>query len=119
MADEARVVQCRQCGCSFLPSSVYRDWLARRGIDVVVPLLCPPCFSKAGPIPKQRGQVKWFNPRRHYGFIVTEEGEEVFFRQQQIVGDDAEDTHKGQAVRFHIRYAERGPQALNVELVGE
>jgi CspA family cold shock protein len=69
-----------------------------------------------GPLPKECGKVKWFNPHKHYGFIVTEEGEEVFFHQRQVLESTAEEAQEGQTARFHIRYAEKGPEALNVEL---
>jgi CspA family cold shock protein len=81
-----------------------------------MPVLCPTCFMKVGPLPKQQGHVKWFNPRKHYGFIVAEEGEEVFFHQQQIIKGNGEDVHEGQEARFHVRYSAKGPKALNVEL---
>jgi CspA family cold shock protein len=82
----------------------------------VEPVLCPNCFLKKGPLPKERGKVKWFNPHKHYGFIVTEEGEEVFFHQRQMLEGTADETQEGQTARFHVRYAAKGPEALNVEL---
>jgi CspA family cold shock protein len=74
---------------------------------------------KVGPLPKQRGVVKWFNPHKHYGFISVEEGKDVFFHQRQIVKNEENKTHEGQVARFHMRYAEKGPEALNVELLEE
>jgi CspA family cold shock protein len=75
------------------------------------------CFLKAGPLPKQKGEVKWFDPRKRYGFIVTEEGEDVFVHQHQILGSDAAKPHEGQMVRFHVQQSSKGPEALNVELL--
>ena len=83
---------------------------------MVEPVLCPTCFMKNGPLPKQRGKVKWFSSRKRYGFIVAGEGEEIFFHQHQILGDDKSEAHQGQVVRFHVRYSDKGPEALNVEL---
>jgi cold shock CspA family protein len=74
---------------------------------------------KVGPLPKQRGVVKWFNPGKHYGFISVEEEEDVFFHQRQIIEGDEREMYGGQTARFHMRYAEKGPEALNVELLGE
>jgi CspA family cold shock protein len=113
------VVVCERCGSSFILSANYRDWLARRGVKVIRPMLCPTCFMKVGPLPKQRGVVKWFNPSKHYGFISVEEGEDVYFHQRQVVESDDKETYEGQTAQFHMRYAEKGPQALNVELLGE
>jgi CspA family cold shock protein len=118
MSEKIKVVECERCGCGFILSPTYRDWLARRGVKVIRPMLCPTCFMKVGPLPKKRGVVKWFNPNKHYGFISVEEEEDVFFHQRQVV-EGGEETHEGQTARFHMRYAEKGPEALNVELLGE
>ena len=118
MLDQVSLVVCKRCGNSFILSSNYRDWLARRGVKVAQPMLCPTCFVKVGPLPKRHGVVKWYNPSKHYGFISIKEGEDVFFHQRQIV-EGSEETLEGQTVRFHVRYAEKGPEALNVELTRE
>ncbi len=74
MADRLRVIVCQRCGRGFVLTATYRDWLARRGAKMVEPVLCPTCFMKNGPLPKQRGKVKWFSSRKRYGFIVAGEG---------------------------------------------
>jgi len=119
MSEQMSVVECKRCGSSFILSANYRDWLARRGVKVIQPMLCPTCFMKVGPLPKKRGVIKWFNPSKHYGFISVEEGEDVFFHQRQVVWNAEKRAHEGQTARFHMRYAEKGPEALNVELLGE
>jgi cold shock CspA family protein len=119
MSEQMSVVECTRCGSGFILSAHYRDWLAHRGVKVIQPMLCPTCFLKAGPLPKQRGVIKWFNPGKHYGFISVGEEEEVFFHQRQIIGNDEGEAYEGQTARFHVRYAEKGPEALNVELLCE
>jgi len=119
MSDHLQTVTCQRCGCAFAVTDNYRDFLGRRGVRVVVPLLCTNCFLKVGSLPKQHGEVKWFNARKRYGFIVTEEGEEAFFHERQILEGDGDGPHQGQRVRFHLHYPIKGPEALNVELIGE
>jgi CspA family cold shock protein len=97
----------------------YLDLLARRNVKVVVPTLCPTCFLRNGPQPKRRGEVKWFSPRKHYGFIVSEEGEEFFFHARQLLDGESTGAQKGQPVRFHVHYAVKGPEAWNVEMLAE
>lgn len=80
-------------------------------------MLCMTCFLKAGPVRKQQGEVKWFNARKRYGFIVTREGEDVFVHQHQILGGKGRNLHEGQTVRFHVQRSPKGPEALNVELM--
>jgi CspA family cold shock protein len=118
MSNSHRAVVCQLCGAGFMVTPNYQDFLARHGARVVVPVLCPRCFSQRGPLPKQQGKVKWFNQRRRYGFIVTQEGQEVFFHRDQVLGESSSGPHEGQQAQFHLRYAIKGPEALNVELGG-
>lgn len=118
MGDRLKIVVCQRCGRGFVLTATYRDFLIRWGRRVVVPVLCPSCFLGAGPLPKEQGQVKWFSSRKHYGFIAMEENEDVFFHQQQLVGNREGGPHKGQSARFHVRCTPKGPEALNVEIKG-
>jgi CspA family cold shock protein len=70
-------------------------------------------------VPKQSGEVKWFNLSKGYGFIVDEREQEFFFHQKQIVANGGQEPCEGQSARFHVGFASKGPKALNVELVGE
>jgi CspA family cold shock protein len=120
MSNQHQAATCQRCGRGFMLTTTYRDFLGRRGARVVTPVLCMACFLKAGPLPKQQGKVKWFSPRRHYGFIITGKGEEIFFHQHQLLKDnEVHEVHKGQRAQFHVRYSNKGPEALNVELVEE
>jgi CspA family cold shock protein len=116
-ANKSQMIVCLRCGRGFILTSTYLDFLERRGARAVMPVLCPTCFVTKKPLPKQRGKVKWFNPRKRYGFIATEAGEEVFFHQEQILLDTGQAPREGQTVRFHLHYPHKGPEALNVELV--
>jgi CspA family cold shock protein len=113
---QLQMIVCQCCGRGFILTSTYLDKRMRQGTEAVIPLLCPTCFSKRGPLPKQCGKVKWFDPRKGYGFIIAEKGIEVFFHRRQILGDDRDEAHEGQMAWFHVRYSEKGPEALNVEL---
>jgi CspA family cold shock protein len=94
----------------------YIAFLRKRRKREVTPLLCLTCFWRYGQVPKEYGQVKWFNTRKHYGFIETNQVEEIFFHQDQFVGTDGRKLKEGQPVRFHVRGTVQGQQALNVEL---
>ncbi len=60
------------------------------------------------------GTVKWFNAEKGYGFIVTDQGEEVFAHFSNIVEDGYKSLEEGQAVEFEIEVNDRGPQATNI-----
>jgi CspA family cold shock protein len=118
MDGELQVVVCRRCGRGFVLTATYRDFLMRWGRELIVPVLCPTCFTKTGPLPKEQGEVKWFSSRKHYGFITIEEDTDVFFHRQQLLDDVQSTPQKGQSVRFHMRYSPKGPEAVNVEIEG-
>jgi CspA family cold shock protein len=119
MVHQMQSAVCQRCGTGFVLTSSYTDLLARRGAKVIVPLLCPTCFLTQGPVPKQQGEIKWFSQRRHYGFIVSEEGEDVFFHEEQLLGQANREPEQGQLVLFHLHAPLKGPEALNVELLAD
>jgi CspA family cold shock protein len=118
MKDELDVLVCQRCGRGFVFTATYGDLLLRWGRHVIVPVLCPTCFLGTGPLPKEEGKVKWFSPRKHYGFITLGAGKDVFFHQQQLLEDGNGVPQKGQAARFHMRHSPKGPEAVNVEIEG-
>jgi CspA family cold shock protein len=75
------------------------------------------CFLKDGPLPKRHGEVKWFNPRKRFGFIIAEDGRDFFVHQRQILEYNSQRLPEGQPVQFHARRSAKGWEALNVEVV--
>lgn len=61
-----------------------------------------------------QGHVKWFNNAKGYGFIIQEEGPEVFVHYSAIEGDGYKALNEGDAVTFEIADSDKGPQATNV-----
>lgn len=60
------------------------------------------------------GRVKWFNNSKGYGFIVQDEGPELFVHYSAIQGDGYRTLVEGQAVQFEVTQSDKGPQAANV-----
>ena len=49
------------------------------------------------------GTVKWFNPRKGYGFIEPEEGDkDVFVHISAVKNSGMEDLEEGQELEFEI-----------------
>ena len=64
-----------------------------------------------------QGTVKWFNNKRGWGFIVKEDGEDIFVHYSAIKGEGFKSLTEGQHVQFEIEEGSRGPAAANVEKV--
>jgi len=63
-----------------------------------------------------KGTVKWFNSRKGYGFITSEEGTDVFvhFSTIQAEGDEFKSLNENDKVEFDIVEGQKGPQASNI-----
>ena len=62
----------------------------------------------------KEGVVKWFDPRKGYGFITTPEGEDIFVHYTFIPGDGYRRLEPGEQVEFELVRSNRGKQARNV-----
>jgi len=64
-----------------------------------------------------RGTVKWFNDQKGFGFISTEEGNDIFVHYSEISGDGFKSLAEGQAVEFQIAKGPKGEYATQVTKV--
>lgn len=60
------------------------------------------------------GKVKWFNAEKGFGFITSEDGNDVFVHFSAIQGDGFKTLEEGQEVNFDVEDGARGSQATNV-----
>jgi CspA family cold shock protein len=63
---------------------------------------------------KVRGQVKWFNNSKGFGFIGREDGADVFVHYTAIAGEGYRSLQEGDTVEFEIVQGQKGPQAAEV-----
>ena len=60
------------------------------------------------------GKVKWFNESKGYGFIESDNGQDLFVHFSEIQGDGFKTLHEGQSVEFEESMGQKGPQASKV-----
>jgi CspA family cold shock protein len=63
---------------------------------------------------RDHGTVKWFNVSKGFGFIVKDDGEEIFVHFRSIRGDGRRSLRDGQSVSFIVAESDKGPQAEDV-----
>lgn len=61
-----------------------------------------------------KGVVKWFNDSKGFGFIVTDDGQEVFAHYSAIITDGYKTLTEGEEVEFEVREGPKGLQAANI-----
>jgi CspA family cold shock protein len=61
------------------------------------------------------GTVKWFNDTKGFGFIQSDDGEDVFVHQTAILTEGHRTLSEGQRVEFELTSGEKGPKAMNVK----
>jgi CspA family cold shock protein len=62
-----------------------------------------------------KGTVKWFNDRKGYGFINTEDGRDIFVHFSSIDAPGFKTLSEGDQVSFDVEESDRGPEAKNVK----
>ena len=62
----------------------------------------------------QHGTVKWFNKDRGYGFLVGDEGKDVFVHHSNILMEGFKYLEAGERVSYQIESEEKGNKAINV-----
>ena len=64
-----------------------------------------------------RGQVKWFDPKKGYGFIFGPEGQDVFVHYSHIQADGFRALKDGEWVDYELVQGDKGWQSREVRQV--
>lgn len=60
------------------------------------------------------GNVKWFDRKKGYGFILGPEGQDVFVHYSSIQGDGFRTLRDGEQVEYDLVKTQKGLQAAEV-----
>jgi ATP-dependent RNA helicase RhlE len=64
---------------------------------------------------RQTGTVKWYNPRKGFGFVVPDQGsEDVFLHRSGLPADLAATLAEGARISFNLVEQAKGPSAVDV-----
>jgi CspA family cold shock protein len=74
-------------------------------------------YLKHGGFLMKTGTVKWFDSTKGFGFITSDEGNDVFVHFSAILSNGFKTLEEGQKVTFEVVDGAKGPQAANVTLV--
>jgi cold shock protein len=65
------------------------------------------------------GKVKWFDPKKGYGFIIGDQGQDVFVHYSSIAGNGFRVLKDGEQVDYELVKGDKGFQARNVVRPGQ
>jgi len=60
------------------------------------------------------GSVKWFDRKKGFGFITSEEGKDFFAHYSNIVMDGFKALEKGESVTFKTKPDKKGELAVDI-----
>jgi|YNPNPStandDraft_1061719.scaffolds.fasta_scaffold13673_2 CspA family cold shock protein len=112
-------ITCQKCGRSFIFAVEEQRRMAMQGKEIQFPALCPTCRQMENLPPGfLMGTVKWYDPEKKYGFIVQQDGGEIFFHHSGIAPGGPDRPPDGASVIYRVESSARGPQAVDVALAG-
>jgi CspA family cold shock protein len=103
---------CERCGISFLWSTEEQKEAEQQPSRADEPRLCPGCRQLLPAPGRERGLVKWYNTRKHYGFITRRSSGELYLHGSAL--REPGRLVPGDLVEFTVGANERGSIATDV-----
>ena len=67
---------------------------------------------------QETGTVKWFDPKKGFGFIAREGGDDLFVHHTALTGNGFRTLNENDSVEFEIEKDDKGARAINVKVSG-
>ena len=64
-----------------------------------------------------KGTVKWFDPKKGFGFVVNDDGKDVFVHYTSIEDDGFRCLRNGQIVEYQQFDSDKGLQGKDVKII--
>jgi cold shock protein len=61
------------------------------------------------------GKVKWYNAKKHFGFITGDDGQDIFVHSSDVPPDM--ELKEGDKVQFEVGEAPKGQKAINIKKI--
>jgi cold shock protein len=106
-------LNCERCGVSFLWT--VEEQHQRSPAHREIPTCCPGCQILMPDARRERGVVKWYNPRKQYGFVIRQKAAEIFIHRSQL--NELNRLQEGDLVEFSVMEGEKGLMAADVHLL--
>lgn len=104
------ILYCARCGISFVWSREEQEVAG-----ATQPLQCPACRRLLPQAGRERGLVKWYDRKKHYGFIVRAGQPDIYVHRSAV--DSRRLPRPGDLVEFGVEESRRGPVAIAVVVI--
>lgn len=68
---------------------------------------------------RETGHVKWFNEKKGFGFIINQQGDDIFVHYKDIQGEGFKTLRENDAVSFVLDTGPKGLKAQDVVVITE
>ena len=65
----------------------------------------------------ETGTIKCFDPSKGYGFLIRDNGGDLFVHLRSVQSQDRRKLKENTRVRFSVEDTEKGPQAENIRII--
>ena len=65
----------------------------------------------------ETGTIKWFDPSKGYGFLIRDQGGDLFVHLRSVQTQDRRKLKENTRVRYSVENTEKGPQAENIRII--